>query len=314
MARGLTSRIPGKSHYQMDARGRALVREAVRRSSFDLMILNGADLLPLLDLLPRGVGRVLLSHNIETDVLRRQIDGLAPGWLRRLLGPEIDKIRRVEAAGAREVDLILAISEANARWYRERAPHCPVEVLPTPFAEPPYQGPRPTPSRPLKLAYIAKMSWGPNRAGGERLVRDVLPALPEGAAEIHFYGPGTEAFAGRHPALRGHGVIDTLDQVWRDAHFSLCPVENGSGLNIKLVESLYNGMPALSSTDAAAGLGPIAEPAVVALPLADWSGFLASERADALAAVTVPPPVVAAFSAASHIDRLARLLGQAARR
>jgi hypothetical protein len=88
MARGLTSRIPGKSHYQMDARGRALVREAVRRSSFDLMILNGADLLPLLDLLPRGVGRVLLSHNIETDVIapadRRACAGLAtpPAWPR----------------------------------------------------------------------------------------------------------------------------------------------------------------------------------------------------------------------------------------
>jgi hypothetical protein len=313
--RGLASRVPGKTHYLLDAHGRASVRMTLRRRPPDLAILNGADLLPLLDLIPPAAGRVLLSHNVEAEVLRWQIDGAGtPRWLRRLLQPEVGKIRGMEEAGAREVDLILAISAANARWYRERAPDCAVEVLATPFPEPPYQGPRLAPLRPLKLAYVAKMSWAPNRAGAERLLAEVMPALPARAAEFHFYGPGTEAFAGRHPALRGHGVVDSLDEVWRNTHFTLCPVESGFGLHLKLVESLYNGMPSLSSTEAAAALGTMAGPAVMALPLADWAGFLASERADALAAATVPPELVDAFSAASHIDRMSRLLSQAARR
>ena len=113
-------------------------------------------------------------------------------------------------------------------WQRD--PANPTEVLATPFPETPYQGPRLAPLRPLKLAYVAKMSWAPNRAGAERLLAEVMPALPAGAAEFHFYGPGTEAFAGRHPALRGHGVVDSLDEVWRNTHFTLCPVESGFGL------------------------------------------------------------------------------------
>lgn len=313
--RGFGSPMPGKTHYRVNARGRALLQAAVKRHAFDLVILNTADLLPLLGVIPPGIGRVLLSHNVETEVLRRQIDGLrVPGWLRRLLGPEVGKIRRMEEAGARQVDLILAISEADAEWYRERGPACPVEVLATPFPGAPFQGPRPTPSRPLKLAYVAKMTWAPNRAGAGRPVRDVVPAVAAGAAEFHFYGPGTEAYEGLHPALRGHGAVETLDEVWRSTHFTLCPIENGSGLNIKLVESLYNGVPSLSAPNAAAALGTSAGQAVVALPLEDWTNFLESERADALAATTVPADMIAALSAAGQIDRVSRLLSQAVKR
>lgn len=309
LARSAFSGTPGKTHYLLDRRAFRRFRAALEGAEFDAVVLNGADLLPLADRPNAGTPCVLVSHNVETEIIRGQVAGLrAPAALRRLLRREVEKTRRMEIDGARRMALVIAISRQDALWYRRLAPETRVIAVSGAFAPGPYRGPRPPVARPLQVAYLAKMSWWPNRQGAEWLVASVLPALPAGEVEAQFFGPGSESFDGRAPTLRGRGFVENLDTVWSSAHFTLCPILAGSGINIKLAESLYNGVPVLATPHACRGLPPIDDPALAVVPPQEWAAFLRSERALALASARVRAETVETFAAERQAALLAPVL------
>jgi hypothetical protein len=280
--------------------------------AFDVVVLNGADLLPLAEVLPNHTKIILVTHNVESDIIEGQVARLRlPAAVKRALGAEVDKTRRMEIAGAASVSAIVAISEEDARWYRDQVPGTPVLTLSGVFDYPPFQGPRPPVSPRLKLGYLAKMSWWPNREGAEWFLGSVLPELDEREVEAHFFGPGSEAFAGRHPALHAHGFVDSLESVWCETGIAICPILGGSGLNIKLVEALYNGIPVLATPRACRGLPPLDDPALAIVEPEDWAAYLRSPRARELAAATVKPETRRTFAADAQARRLADALGEA---
>jgi len=89
----------------------------------------------------------------------------------------------------------------------------------------------------------------------------------------------------------------------------LCPILSGSGTNIKLIESLYNGVPVLATPHACLGLPPVDDPALAVVPPEEWAAFLRSEHAVALAATTVRRETVEQFSARKQAEYLASILG-----
>jgi len=305
LAKSLGSGYPSKTHYLLNARARHRIRAAFATEAIDIVIFNGADLLALIDQVPPEIHCVLISHNVETNIISGQVAAFgSPTLLRRILTRDIEKTRRMEENGARRMDSVVAISHEDARWYERLSPDMRVCVISGTFAYEPYQGARPPAARPLQVAYLAKMSWWPNRQGADWFVSSILPSLPIGTVEAHFYGPGSEAFDGQHPALRGHGFVESLHTVWRSTSFTVCPILDGSGINVKLIESLYNRVPVLATPHACRGLPPIDDPAIAIVPPDEWPAFLRSEQAIALAAATVRPETANQFSAHHGVERL----------
>lgn len=306
----LFSRRPSKAHYLLDRRTRRLMRTALSTVTPDVVVFNGADLLPLTDELGDHAKCVLVSHNIETDIIAGQVAGLrVPAAVRRVLRRDVEKTRRMEERGARRMSVVIAISSEDARWYQRLSRKIQVFALCGAFPYLPYAGPRLPAGRPLSVAYLAKMSWWPNRQGAEWLISDILPELPDSTVDVHFFGPGSEQFSGCHPTLHAHGFVESLETVWCSANFTLCPILSGSGTNIKLIESLYNGVPVLATPHACLGLPPVDDPALAVVPPEEWAAFLRSEHAVALAATTVRRETVEQFSARKQAEYLASILG-----
>ena len=305
------SRLPSKAHYLIGAGSRESLRAALARIAPDVVIFNTSDLLPLAQEVDRHTPCILASQNVETRIIERQAARLrVPRLLRTLLDKDVEKTRRMEVDGAGQMALVLAISSDDACWYKNNSAVPTVAVIPSTFNYKRYSGPRPPVVRPLRIGYLAKMGWWPNRQGAEAFLTSVLPALPSNAVESHFFGPGSETYAGRHPTLRAHGFVESLDTVWSSINFSICPILDGSGINVKLVESLYNRVPVLATPHAVRGLPNIDDPALAVVPLADWPDFIRSERAEELARASVQAKTAELFSAQHACRYLQSLLRQ----
>lgn len=306
--RASVSGKPSKSEFAFAGGAEALLAERLKNGAFDVVAFNGADLLPLRRAVPQGMKTILISHNVESAIIREQVErSRLPGMAKRLLKGDVERTKESEIAGARRADLIVAISAGDAAWYRQHAPDTPVLVIPAAFPSEPYSGPRPSVSRPINIAFLAKMSWWPNRQGANWLANEILPDLPTGRIAAHFFGPGTEAFDAV-PLLEGHGFVESLDAVWSTASFTLCPIFGGSGVNIKLLESLYNGVPVLTTPYGCRGLPDLDDPALAVVEPEDWPAFLAGDAAQELAGITVRPETREALSAKANADRLRAVL------
>lgn len=282
LLRSVFSRLPAKALFHIPIGGLRTVSDRLAESDPDIVVISSADLLPC----RQAIGSrpfILVAHNIEQKLYGDQVANAArrlplAGWFLRR---DLARLRAMEDSGARDAALVIAISLEDAAFLEGRGTARPPFALPPLFPGPLPSHDRAPPARPLRLALMARMSWWPNRMGCDWLVHEVLSRLPEGVAELHLYGPGSDRMGYPGNIVKGHGFVEDLAEVWRDNHIAICPIHQGSGVNVKLAESVFNGMPLLTTPHGARGLPPLdSDPAVRIVESAeDWISFLCSGEA-----------------------------------
>jgi glycosyltransferase involved in cell wall biosynthesis len=241
----------------------ALVSEQLTRFSYDVVYvgqLGMAAYLPRARRLAPTARFVLEEHNVEWEIFRR----LAPTFrlaLRQIARAEARALRRFECRTLRSVDSTIAISDADARALRRLGGRS-VEVVPT-FIE--RNGGRVESTKAPALAYTGLLAWQPNAHGLDWFCRDVWPLvrrdLPE--ATLTIAGPGLRRAADGTlavpqawsvPGIRTVGYVDDLESLYKGSLAIVAPILGGSGVRMKLLESMRAGMPTVTTTDGAAGL------------------------------------------------------------
>ncbi len=305
----LNSQYPSKSHYLLSRKYCKLLEQELDYQAPDILVLNGADLLPLVNSFTVKAVQILIAHNIESKIIESQVANLhfAKG-LTWLLKHDIEKTRQLEDAYVKGKNSIITVSQEDAQWFKKASPEIKVETLNGIFSYPPYPGPRPVVKLPLNVAFLAKMSWWPNRQAAEWFISAVLPSLSKGLIKTNYYGPGSEKFTSPVLGVEGHGWVENLNLIWSRTHFTICPILDGSGINIKLIESLYNGVPVLATPQAVRGLKILDDPAIAVVEAQKWPAFLNSKRAQELAATTVNSKTSGLFSLSNGVKTMSDFL------
>jgi glycosyltransferase involved in cell wall biosynthesis len=241
----------------------ALVNEQLTRFSYDVVYmgqLGMAAYLPRARRLAPKARFVLEEHNVEWEIFRK----LAPTFrlaLRQVARAEARALRRFERRTLRAVDSTIAISEADAGALRRLCGRSAV-VVPT-FIE--RNGGRVENTRAPALAYTGLLAWQPNALGLDWFCREVWPLvrrdLPE--ATLTIAGPGLRRAADGTlavpeawslPGITTVGYVDDLESLYRNSLAIVAPILGGSGVRMKLLESMRAGMPTVTTIDGAAGL------------------------------------------------------------
>jgi glycosyltransferase involved in cell wall biosynthesis len=155
----------------------------------------------------------------------------------------------------------------------------PVTVIPNAVAVP--ARPRPAPEEPAgpgaSVLYVGNLGYWPNADAAGRLVRDVLPLL-----RPLIRGPVTVTLVGdlgvnrelrdlaAVPGVRLTGFVPDVEPWYAAADVLVVPLAFGAGTRIKLLEAFGRGVPVVTTTAGASGLGLVSgEHALVAdTPLA----------------------------------------------
>lgn len=314
LLRSVFSRYPAKYMFHMPVRAMPPLKARLREARPDLIVLASADMLFCRDAIG-DLPYIVIAHNVEQELYREQVERtlarlpVARGFFHR----DLDKVRRLETEGLRDASLVIAISEEDTQFFKGLGIATPFFILPPSFAGPLPTHARPAPTRPLRLAIVAKLSWWPNRLGCEWLTREIMMKLPPGVAELHIYGWGSESFSNPQAQTFAHGFVEDLADVWTGNHIAVCPILHGSGMNVKFVEALVNGMPTLTTTFGARGVDPAnADPAIRILDTSEsWIEFLKSPDAEAFATRCPLDETRSLFLDESHVESLKKAIDDA---
>lgn len=257
LARSLLSGLPSAALYHRYSHVAAELAGIVRDQSPDIVIFDSAESMIYRDVVP-GAG-VLVAHNVEGDIIAEQVRAL-PQPFRGLLEygfREIEKYRNFERSGALATGAVITISAVDRAVFSEWLPDRPVtQVLPCfgPAAAAGCHRVQRKDAGPVRVVFPAKFSWAPNRQGIEWFIDEIWPAV-EPDTELHLFGDGSERYTNPANHIVGHGFVPTVADIWRDADVSIVPTFGGSGLNIKMCEALYHGVPVITTPLAVDRLG-----------------------------------------------------------
>jgi glycosyltransferase involved in cell wall biosynthesis len=203
--------------------------------------------------------KVLNHHNCESAMAERRAHKEGNPLKKAYLWHQARKLRRLEARLCHCFDVNLTVSELDSRTLLERNPraHCHVVENGT---DTKYFHPSETAPEPNTIVFAGGLSWYPNISAVEYFARDIWPLL-KGER------PGTRWYlAGRSPAETVVRVAesdpditlvpdpeDIRPWVWRAAVF-VCPIIDGGGTRLKILDALAMGKAVVSTTIGIEGL------------------------------------------------------------
>lgn len=304
VARSLVSSLPSKAAFTYSRGFRQNLKRLLQGQEFDVVIINGADLLWLLSELPPTIPRILLAHNIEHQLFLSQIDAMATsrGPIRRMMLRDWRRLQKYEMCGMREIENVIFLSSYDARFGSRHCPNLNSLIVPPLFDyEPVRRSPAKSRAEHVEVGFMANFGWWPNRRGLRWFLAEVFPHTGE-HIRFHLFGEQSHKAALQHRRIVQHGFVPEIRDVWQICDFMICPVFSGSGVKIKLAEAVYNGVPVLASSFAARGLPLEPDPGVLLLDTAEeWVEFLSSAAVWRFGCRRVAPRVADSFTLDSHL-------------
>lgn len=234
-----------------------VVARYARQFAWDAVVGEYVFLTPAFDKLPKTVSRVMDTHDLFANRFDRVPAGvtLPWPWCVASLDPG------AEASALMQADAVLAIQAEEAGDLRARGvAHCSVVPHLPDLTRRAWESGRPPAGE--TIAYFGS-EWAPNVQGLEWFIAEVLPLVRQQVPGVVLRVAGG-AGRGLSPA-EGVEVVGFVDDV-RDflslARAVICPVFFGTGLNIKVVETLGWGLPLVATPMAYRGLDRAAFPGI----------------------------------------------------
>ena len=200
--------------------------------------------------------RVLVEYESSARAVL-YIQNLTP--LVRPLIEKIEKIswRRYERKVYRQVDAIVAFTEADQKSIAKTAGRTPVHIISPGTAIPEYPL-DPLGSSPPGLLFIGNFYHPPNADAARRLVEAIFPSVRRWLPEARLYIVGEKPPADLNLAHSENiivtGRVPDVTPYLDEAAVFVAPLHLGGGIRIKVLESLAAGKAVVTTSLAAEGL------------------------------------------------------------
>ncbi|GJM21643.1 MAG: biofilm formation protein PslH [Planctomycetota bacterium] len=228
-------------------------------------------------LMPRAlnVPAVMFTHNVETEIFRRQVDVASNPVARAIWANQTRKMERFERESLQRFDEVVAVSQRDADHFRDTLglPHVSaistgVDLDARPWNAPDESG---------RVVFTGALDWHANVEGIGWMLDEVWPTvraeLPH--AELIIVGrnpPDALVQQGATMGCRFTGFVDSILPHVKGASAYVIPLRVGGGTRIKAFEAMALGPPVVST-----GVG------VEGLPVEPGEHYLRADEAPAFA-------------------------------
>lgn len=242
---------------------RRLLVDSIADSRADLVILSDTFLAELAPpLRARGCRLVVDTFNVESE-LWRDVAAVSPSMFARvgyrLLASNTAALERRALPLAERV---WAASEEDAAWYRRRLGLACVDVIPNVvdagLAND--RGATMTPTSPDIVVYTGYFAYAPNEDAALRLLEVSRELQARGHVHrLHLVGrgPGSrlKKAAARVPQALVTGEVESIEPWLAAASVFAAPLRAGSGTKFKILQAMLAGLPVVTTSVGARGLG-----------------------------------------------------------
>jgi glycosyltransferase involved in cell wall biosynthesis len=119
--------------------------------------------------------------------------------------------------------------------------------------------PRPVLSRSQSILFLGNYGHAPNAEAAERLITRIRPRLRASAESLKLIIAGDHperipSFACRPPDVEFTGFVEDLEALYARTRIVCCPIRNGGGTRLKIIEAAGYGKPIVATPVAVEGL------------------------------------------------------------
>jgi polysaccharide biosynthesis protein PslH len=203
--------------------------------------------------------KVLNHHNCESAIAHRQAANEKNPVQKRYLELQAAKLAAEERSLCASFDMNTVVSEQDRQLLQKIQPSGRYHIVEN-GVDTEHFKPANATSEAHSAIFTGLLGWGPNLSAMEFMVRNVWPPLKKEFSDAHLY------LAGKNPAAQVFAwskedssitVVPNPDDMrpWLSrASVSVCPILEGGGTRLKILDALAMGKPVVSTTIGCEGL------------------------------------------------------------
>jgi len=236
---------------------RAAVRTAIQEFAFDAAHLDTISLAQYLDEL-RSIPVVMTHHGAESFMIRRRIARERNLLLKGFFFAEWLALRDYERRMCPRVATNVVVSAADAKILADIAPASRFVVIENGVDVDYFTPVQHNASR--TLVFAGRLDQYSNREGILFFMREVWPSVRSAYrdAAIHIIGSNPPesllSLAKTDPNVKVHGFVPDVRPYFQSACIAVCPIRDGGGTRIKVLDALAQGIPIVATTIACEGI------------------------------------------------------------
>jgi glycosyltransferase involved in cell wall biosynthesis len=255
----LFTRAPFTLNWAKSGRLRNAIATAMRGFDFDLVFFDTISLAPYQDIVKRSAC-ILNHHNCESQLFERRIPFERNVLKRAYLRVEAKKLRLAESALMPRFAMNFAVSALDADRLRDIGPTADIEVVSN-GVDVDYFRSTGLQQIPGNLLMVGGMNWFPNRDAALFMLREIWPRLVTEvpSASLTIVGshppPAVEEIGQRDRRVTVCGFVDDVRPYMDQAQIFVCPMRDGGGTRLKILDALAMGKPIVATEMAVEGIG-----------------------------------------------------------
>ena len=232
--------------------------EILKREHFDVVQLEMLYMAPYVETI-RAHSKamvVLRAHNVEHKIWER-IAKETKFFLKRWYINHLAKtLKEYELNALETVDGIAAITRKDAAFFRK---YCSKPIVDIPYGVYPEEF---TPKSEIegkpKFYHIGSMNWMPNEEGIRWFIDEVLPKTVEKVPDFMYHLAGRNMpewlTTLKNPHINVIGEVPDAKAFVSDHDVAIVPLLSGSGIRIKIIESMAMGKTVITTRVGAEGI------------------------------------------------------------
>src|SRR5690606_28088086 len=220
------------------------ISERLRTVDYDLVHFDTVGLAQYRHLVKDGTATVLDHHNIESHMMLRRARKEGNPLKKLYFYQEGLRLRRYEKQVLPLFDAHITCSDTDSERLQaicgglDMRPIANAVRVDTSFA--PKLGDR----KSNRLIFIGGMDWYPNRSAMLHYLREIWPRLAEQRPDLqmHIIGknpdPELSELAAGARGVSVHGFVDDIDSFYRASDVFVCPIHDGGGTKLKVLDAM----------------------------------------------------------------------------
>lgn len=234
-----------------------LLQQVLEQDTYDLIQLEGAYIglyLPTLRRFSRAP-IVLRAHNVEYQIWHRMALSERNPLKRWYYHHLARRGRQFEQDLLPRLDGVVAITQQDADGFRQLGYNGPLEAIPAGIEIPEVV---PQATVPDSIAFLGSLEWLPNIQGLEWFLNHVWPLVSKQKPGLSFHiagkNPPRRVLEWNYPGIKLHGQVPDAHAYLSRYPVIISPLLSGSGMRIKLLESMAMGKAVVATSIAAEGI------------------------------------------------------------
>jgi len=265
--------LQGKSYFYMRDYSidfKKAIRDKLKANKYDLIVFERVVSLPYIDVVTNWYNLhdkgnppiVYFSQNVESNIVKDFIDkeqNFIKKLAKMIYYPDYWFTKKSEKNWLSKFDIVSCISSEDKKVYESWGIGDNLEVYPAAFFDYEPQVLKLNPNS-KKIKLLSNLKWFPNNQGIKWFISQVwnkvLKKVPDASlilggkhipSDIH-------KLAQKHRNIQIVGYVKNPDKFFEDAALTISPILSGSGIKIKVVRALYNGLPMVTTTKSLEGM------------------------------------------------------------